>query len=85
MAPALATAPTDLTTLKERWGGTYSIDKVAEVIDGRREIRAHGGSTMPVWGKLLRDELDEKPDREAATVRTVRAIAEYIGTIQGAK
>ncbi len=37
---------------------------------------------MPVWGTLLRQELDDKPDPEQTTVGVVNALARYLGTIQ---
>ena len=82
VAAALVNPPSDLTQIARRRGGTYPTSEIAAFIDGRREIRAHGGSDMPVWGTLLRQEFDDKADPEQTTVGVVDSIAEYLRTIQ---
>ena len=47
MAEVLTVAPTDLTTLAA--AGAFPVLRVAEQIDGRRPLRAHGGD-MPIFG-----------------------------------
>jgi hypothetical protein len=42
--------PTDLTLLAKRNGGIFPYQSVYEVIDGRRQVAAHGSRDMPVWG-----------------------------------
>ncbi len=59
---------TDLTGLSAANGGTFPMQQVIEIIDGREDVRAHG-SPMPVWGERYPPE-------------TIRALAEYIATIQ---
>jgi mono/diheme cytochrome c family protein len=39
----------DLTRIAQRNGGVFPIDRVMDIIDGRKQIRSHGGA-MPVWG-----------------------------------
>jgi len=48
----LVKAPSDLTTLAKRNGGTFPAQAVSEIIDGRTstEIGTHGSREMPVWG-----------------------------------
>jgi hypothetical protein len=41
--------PPDLTKLTERTGGSFPFRNTLLLIDGRNELRAHGGE-MPVWG-----------------------------------
>jgi mono/diheme cytochrome c family protein len=48
MAQVLTIAPTDLTRLTEN--GTFPTLRVAEQIDGRRPLAAHGGD-MPIFGR----------------------------------
>lgn len=82
VAEALVKPPSDLTRIAERRGGKYPASEVAALIDGRQEIRAHGGSDMPVWGTLLRQELDDRDDPDRRAVGIVQSIVEYLGTIQ---
>ncbi len=42
--------PGDLTQLSKNNEGVFPLDKVFEVIDGRKEVAAHGERKMPVWG-----------------------------------
>ena len=45
---------TNLTTLAKRNGGVFPAQRVFEVIDGRKEVKAHGPREMPVWGSDYR-------------------------------
>ncbi|NNL67959.1 MAG: c-type cytochrome, partial [Myxococcales bacterium] len=49
----LRTPPLDLTRIAARRGGVFPDAEIADVIDGRREVQAHGGREMPVWGKIF--------------------------------
>jgi mono/diheme cytochrome c family protein len=49
MADLLKIETPDLTKLTERAGGTFPFRNTLLLIDGRNDIRAHGGE-MPVWG-----------------------------------
>ena len=49
LAKLLTERVPDLTRIAERNGGVFPIDRVMDIIDGRKQIRAHGDS-MPVWG-----------------------------------
>ncbi len=42
--------PGDLTQLSKNNEGVFPLDRVFEVIDGRKEVAAHGERKMPVWG-----------------------------------
>ena len=42
--------PGDLTQLSKNNEGVFPLDRVLEVIDGRKEVAAHGERKMPVWG-----------------------------------
>lgn len=59
MAQTLLSKPTDLTTLSKRNGGVFPAQQVYEIIDGRKEIKAHGPRTMPVWGNEFRSTVPE--------------------------
>ncbi len=49
----------DLTTIKQRNGGTFPVDEILRVIDGRESIEGHG-FPMPVWGSRYKAEAAEK-------------------------
>ncbi|MGJ0508630.1 MAG: c-type cytochrome [Methylocystis sp.] len=51
VASQLTVAPADLTQLAKKNGGAFPQDAVAEKIDGRQEVAAHGSRDMPVWGR----------------------------------
>jgi mono/diheme cytochrome c family protein len=81
VAEFLRIAPADLTRLAARHGGTFPADDVAATIDGRREVRVHGPSEMPVWGLSLavsgRDATREDDVREQ-----IRDLVLYLESVQ---
>ena len=59
VAPALKTAPPDLTQLARRNGGAFPADRVRAYVTGTgRTLPAHGPAEMPVWGPVF-SQLDE--------------------------
>ncbi|NNE30711.1 MAG: cytochrome c [Saprospiraceae bacterium] len=47
----------DLTKImKRRNRSTFPIAEMARVIDGRKEVAAHGPRSMPVWGEVYEAE-----------------------------
>jgi len=76
VSKSLSKAPADLTRLSEANGGAFPFGRVADVIDGRQEVGAHGTREMPVWGRALRFGPTIVRDR-------VRAIVAYLSTLQG--
>lgn len=52
----LTKAPSDLTTMSKRSGGTFPNQLAWEIIDGRSEVGPHGTRAMPVWGRVYRQE-----------------------------
>ena len=76
--------PSDLTRVRERYGGQYPVRKVMAAIDGRYPVRAHGDSAMPVWGIVFEQEKEEKEARwpKRTTLLQVRLIADYVLTLQ---
>lgn len=81
VAPALRTPPADLTRLAQRNGGTYPAEQVAERIDGRMHVAAHGPAEMPVWGDpLSSSSLAGRGEQELAT--RVSALVDYLRTLQ---
>lgn len=73
-----------LTGLSAANDGTFPLLKVIQILDGRTEVRGHGGP-MPVFGALFRNELEPLVGRfgtEAVIRGRVLAIAEHVATLQ---
>ncbi|HEX5604997.1 MAG TPA: c-type cytochrome [Candidatus Binatia bacterium] len=72
----------DLTLLRRNNQGVYPTDRVLSSIDGRRDVRAHGDRTMPVWGEVFRKEHEKESYTELTTLLQAKVIAEYVGSLQ---
>lgn len=81
-AEALKTAPTDLTRIAERRGGTFPDAEIAQEIDGRREVLAHGSRQMPVWGNFLGTAVAEDASGGEVAHGRVDLLVEYLKSIQ---
>ena len=88
MAEHLTKKPFDLTRLSAGNGGRFPFFEVFEVIQGSRDVPAHGDREMPVWGARFRaDALTEynrfSPDspEEMAQGRILRLVY-YLRTLQ---
>lgn len=75
MAPYLRVPPANLTSIAAANHGVFPADAVHRAIDGRRVVRAHGDSAMPIWGDAL------SPTEKIATER-IRALVDYLESIQ---
>jgi mono/diheme cytochrome c family protein len=82
VADALIVRPPNLTNLTRRFGMPLPRDKVAEYIDGRRDVRAHGSREMPVWGERFQEDLVGLPATEDTTRRIIESIVDYLISIQ---
>lgn len=82
VASALKVQPADLTRLERRFGMPLNRDKIAEYIDGRMDVLAHGSRDMPVWGDRLQDELIGHPATQDTIRRTIDSIVAYLVSIQ---
>lgn len=84
LSDELKVPPADLTRISERRGGTFPEVEMREIIDGRRRVRAHGRSDMPIWGRVFGGPaLAGKPD-EAATKKKLEQLVVYLRSIQAA-
>jgi mono/diheme cytochrome c family protein len=81
LADAMRRRPPNLTELRKRNAGTYSTDLVFRIIDGRQQVRGHGGPDMPVWGDAFSRSL-EGTSEDAIHAR-IQALVDYIDSIQG--
>lgn len=81
LATVLTPPPPNLTLLGDKYGFPLPKARLAEFIDGRREVRAHGSSDMPVWGRRM---VDGPPSSgsEAQTTGTLRLILDYLESVQ---
>lgn len=77
-APALKVPPTDLTTFAKRHGGQFSETDLREIIEGDRDIAAHGSKEMPIWGEVFRAVMRDRSFRELRTTNLIR----YLESIQ---
>jgi mono/diheme cytochrome c family protein len=58
-APSLQPKPANLTTLRQRNGGTFPFWEAYRMIDGRVDVPGHGTRDMPVFGVWFRIPDDE--------------------------
>jgi mono/diheme cytochrome c family protein len=82
VAPALRTAPTDLTRIAERHKGEFPMDEIAKLIDGRDLPAAHGSREMPVWGERLGRDFEGDPAREQVIRGQLLMLLVYLQSIQ---
>jgi len=82
VAPALARAPSDLTTLARRHGGRFDAQRVAAVIDGRSPVVEHGTRDMPVWGVVFEAELSGESYVGYRAIERSQTLTEFLATIQ---
>jgi hypothetical protein len=69
----------------QRYGTPPAKPTIAEFIDGRREIRGHGSSDMPVWGKVLREPVPPSVSAGARVGGDLALILDYLETIHQPK
>ena len=70
-----------IATLAKRNGGTFPTDHVYQVIDGRKEVAAHGSRIMPVWGSVF-GATHYGGGREHSTKVMIDALIEHIKQLQ---
>jgi len=74
--------PADLTKIAARRGGTFPSLEIAEIIDGRREVRAHGPPEMPIWGEEFARTKSSSLGKQSAIRGEVMVYVEYLRSIQ---
>ncbi len=85
MADSLKLAPPDLTMMGTRPGGAFNAAKIREIVEGRRDVKAHGSRDMPVWGNEFARGRKRGEGREAAVRTRVHALVAYLESIQAPK
>jgi mono/diheme cytochrome c family protein len=81
MADHLKVEPTDLTRLSRDNQGVFPAERVYGAIDGRREVRGHGPSSMPVWG-LTFQMAGRDSDQEQEVRERILDLMSYLESIQ---
>jgi hypothetical protein len=85
LAGKLSKAPADLTQIAKSNGGKFPTARIAEIIDGRAIVAAHGIRDMPVWGERYRAATDESETPSLVDERAlsqIRSLVRYLETIQ---
>jgi mono/diheme cytochrome c family protein len=84
LAGSLTPPPADLTQLAKKNGGDYDERAVMAVIDGRRQVAAHGSRDMPVWGAIFEAEEEGRGEPYPAyhSLLQSRLLVDYLATLQ---
>ncbi len=83
----LKVTPPDLPLLSKKNGGTFPLERVYNVIDGRQEVKAHGPRDMPIWGRDYQIKAgefyaDSYYDPEAFIRGRILALIDYLNRMQ---
>jgi len=81
VASSLSKPPANLRLLSDKYGSPLPAAKLADLIDGRDAVRAHGTAEMPVWGERLY-ALGQGERGELGIGEIIGKIVAYIETIQ---
>jgi mono/diheme cytochrome c family protein len=82
VAESLRQPPTDLTRLAERHGTPLPRQELAEFIDGRRDVAAHGPRDMPVWGRRFVEPSPGGPSSEPVADEAIQRLLDFLASIQ---
>jgi mono/diheme cytochrome c family protein len=81
VAKSLKNPPANLRLLADKYGSPLPAAALAELIDGRKAVRAHGTSDMPVWdARLYGTSAGDKG--EPGISDAIRKIVAYLNSIQ---
>lgn len=78
----------DLTVLAKNNDGVFPVDLAYQIIDGRKEVKAHGSREMPVWGHAFNNQTSlyfeqNPPYNSESVVRSrILALIEYLSRLQ---
>ncbi|NJA04279.1 cytochrome c [Methylococcaceae bacterium WWC4] len=78
----------NLTELAKSNAGVFPVNLVYEVIDGRKEVKAHGLREMPVWGQTFNNKtsiyFEQKPpfNSEYIVRSRILALIDYLSRLQ---
>jgi mono/diheme cytochrome c family protein len=81
-AASLTTRPADLTAIAKRRGGAFPSGEIAQFIDGRFALPAHGSREMPVWGERFGADVPDSGVGESIARGNIASLVEYLRSIQ---
>lgn len=81
VAASLAKPPANLRMLSDKYGSPLPVAKLADLIDGRDAVRAHGNADMPVWGERFYG-VGQGERGELGISEIIGKIVAYLETIQ---
>lgn len=83
VASALNVAVPDLTRLAVRHRGTFPVEQVRRIVDGRDIPAAHGARRMPVWGYEFATATVSDPEAGAEQAsKLIDRLMEFLRSIQ---
>ena len=80
MAETLRFRPADLTLIAKKNGGSFPVDRVHRIVDGRNPLKGHGGPDMPIWGDAFKNAETGYDDVQVKA--KVQTVVDYVKTIQ---
>jgi mono/diheme cytochrome c family protein len=81
-AVTLRKPPADLTAIAKRRGGEFPAGEIAQFIDGRFAMPAHGSREMPVWGERFGADIPDSDSAESIARGNIATLVEYLKSIQ---
>jgi mono/diheme cytochrome c family protein len=82
MSPALLVQPADLTTLTQRYSGTFPTLRVVSRIDGRDPLVSHG-SDMPIYGDFFEGQTVPLKTQAGQPILTSQPIVDLVAYLEG--
>lgn len=80
LASSLRFAPSDLTLLAKRNGGSYPAEQVFRIVDGRKPVKGHGGPDMPIWGDAFKGSVDGYTEEKVK--EKIDSLVDFLKSIQ---
>jgi len=81
VAKSLSKPPANLRMLSDKYGSPLPAAKLADLIDGRDAVRAHGTAEMPVWGERFY-AVGQGDRGELGISEIIGKLVAYLDTIQ---
>ena len=81
-ATALKKKPADLTAIAARRGGRFPGGEIAQFIDGRFELPAHGSREMPIWGEHFSADTPSPGIGDSIARGNIASLVQYLKSIQ---
>ena len=82
MAKYLTIGAPDLTMLARKNGGKSPFWETYGVIDGRKDVRAHGTREMPIWGARFQAAAGNDRAGRAQVMGEILSLVSYLQSLQ---